>query len=558
MKKIVRLTYNELFKQIKKKSIVFILIFSMIAALVLPFGIKAIKPVSYDENAWEYNEIHFQEAQTELENIKSDKNDKEVVKRIKIALAKARIEGTKAEYDYKKGYDDWRREEFESLQRNINQKEIYKLALEGIDEGELVKNATNIDPDKLESFLKLSKVEREKEVKRLEDEINNSKKILEAEDYVKVVENNIKRQDEFIALFNKRLEEAKKELEKDKENKELQEAVENEKKNIAFEEKQKGINRYRINNKIDFSETNWKNITLKEIEKLESDFRYGMNSEELFNQNQGAMNRKMTYEEYVEQYKISKSEADEKIAKNWYSLENNIPQLQFTKDARSIINGFYDVFVIIAVILVVIIGGGIVATEFSSGTVRLLLIRPVKRGKVLLSKLLSLFVIGFSVVAVCTVLLSISSGIAYGFDTVATPILKYIDGNVVESSFLTYLLSNMAISFSSLIFMIGVVFSVTTLAKNTALAVAVSMILYIGALPLTMIFGMLKMNFIQSTFIPYMNVSILNLAPSFKTMLFENHGMVLNEGFAAIQLILISIVLITISFVVFSKKDIRN
>ncbi len=84
-----------------------------------------------------------------------------------------------------------------------------------------------------------------------------------------------------------------------------------------------------------------------------------------------------------------KHEFRNEIIINQYRIENDIEPVEmatfwgFVKEAVGITS--------IITMFTIIIGAGIVANEFSWGTIKLLLIRPVSRGKVLLSKYISTF-----------------------------------------------------------------------------------------------------------------------------------------------------------------------
>ncbi|MGL4774016.1 MAG: bacitracin ABC transporter permease, partial [Clostridium sp.] len=107
-------------------------------------------------------------------------------------------------------------------------------------------------------------------------------------------------------------------------------------------------------------------------------------------------------------------------------------------------------------------------------------------------------------------------------------------------------------------FITALVFFISTIAKNTALAVGVSMILFLGSLPISLIATQLNLRFIVNTFIPYINTSLFKMAPSFEEMLTGMNGLTLNYSFGAIQLAVIALILIAITFIYFNKKDIKN
>lgn len=266
----------------------------------------------------------------------------------------------------------------------------------------------------------------------------------------------------------------------------------------------------------------------------------------------------MTYDKYVENYNLKNAQRVDKIKRIWYGLENNIPALDDIRDARSVLNSTYEIYIILAVIMIIVIAGGIVATEFSKGTVRLLLIRPVSRWKILLSKLLAILVVGFSIVILGIGILYVSTGSTFGFETYKTPILETVNGSIVHIEFIKFLLTKIILSCSSLIFISALTFMISTLAKNTALAVAISMVLYIGCAPATDMLISMKQVWIIDTLIPYINASYLRLAPFAEQVLSQNFGLQLQYQKGAIQLLIVSAIMLIITFAIFIKKDVKN
>ena len=115
----------------------------------------------------------------------------------------------------------------------------------------------------------------------------------------------------------------------------------------------------------------------------------------------------------------------------------------------------------------------IVASEFSQGTIKLLLIRPLSRSRVLLSKYLAVMSFGLIMVVVLFAVSVIVSGFLFGFDGSAKPYL-YIgsEGGVVEVDMLyktieSYVLRSIAlIIYPTLAFMLAVLFRTNTLAQG--------------------------------------------------------------------------------------------
>lgn len=121
-----------------------------------------------------------------------------------------------------------------------------------------------------------------------------------------------------------------------------------------------------------------------------------------------------------------------------------------------------------------------------------------------------------------------------------------------------YLLPKVLLSCSSLIFITSLVFMISTLAKNTALAVAISMVIYLGCAPATDLLVSMSQTWIVNTLIPYINASYLRLIPTAEQILAQNFGMTLNFQGGVIQLLIASAVMLILTFVIFIKKDIKN
>ena len=282
-----------------------------------------------------------------------------------------------------------------------------------------------------------------------------------------------------------------------------------------------------------------------------------LKEEEYINQ---AINQKndMTYEEYVESYNNKKVESINNMKVTGYGLENNIPSLEDTKDARAILDSTYEIYIMISILIVIIIGGGIVASEFSKGTIRLLLIRPVLRGKVLMSKLITVLLMGILVVLIGIGTLYISTGFIYGFESYQVPLLEIVNNEIVNISFAKTLIQKTVISSSSIVFISSFVFMISTLSKNIALAVAGGMIVYLIPTMGTDLLISNGMTGLVNTFIPYINSSYLRMMSTTPEFIDYTFGMQMKYTSGAIQLIIMSILISIITFVVFIKKDIKN
>lgn len=125
----------------------------------------------------------------------------------------------------------------------------------------------------------------------------------------------------------------------------------------------------------------------------------------------------------------------------------------------------------------IIIGAGMVASEFSEGTIKLLLIRPSKRWKILLSKYISTLLSTLLMLIILFVFSFITGSLLFGFNGVLQPYLSYSNGNVIEVSMISHVFSLYAYNCVNLIMMATLAFMISTVFRNSSLAIGISIFL---------------------------------------------------------------------------------
>lgn len=562
--KIFSLTYNELVKQFKKTSIKIIFVLILISAIVLPMAINKIPMDRYSANALESNKFILEQEKQNVEYYKDDKTQKG---QILYQYALIEKDCRQLFVDYKIGIDDWRNEQVEFYRTAAFNLAAIEFVLEGYEQSVVMENLRSVPNDRVEGYYddKMTLAKKKEIESYYTTEKEKQKRILETEDYQAYTQERINYNKQLIEDLNKNIadyeklkaknpytEDGKAELAKLE-----KEAISAKERIPQFEEDIKVLE-FRLNNQIDYDLNNWKNNSLKTVEKELRELRYNMMDEKEYSSTAVQQGYSMTYDEYVKNFNEKQVQRINKIKEIWYGLENNIPALDDIRDARSVLDNTYEIYIILAIIMVIVIGGGIVATEFSKGTIRLLLIRPVARWKILLSKLLAILLVGFGVVVLGIGILYVSTGIVFGFETYRTPLLQTVNGAIVHLEFIKYLLPKIMFSSASIVFITSLVFMITTLVKNTALAVAISMVLYLGCAPATDMLVSMKQTWIINTFVPYINSSYFRLIPMTEQALTQGFGMQMQYQKGAIQLLILSAVMLIITFATFMKKDVKN
>lgn len=299
--------------------------------------------------------------------------------------------------------------------------------------------------------------------------------------------------------------------------------------------------------------------------KNENDFRakeaeniinlYHERAEKVTKQEFDNTDNNLTYEEYSKLIDMKNKEVDNNIKKSIYAIENNI---NYNKEgAKTSLNNSVETNIVILSIVIVIIAGGIVANEFQKETIRLLVIRPNKRWKIILSKFLAVVTITLGLALITYIASFITNGIVYGFSEYLIPDLQVVGSKIVKENFILNSIGNTLFLLIPIIFVGLGAFFLSTITNNTAFSVGFSIFILMGSDLAIMILSIIGFPFVDLTFLPYMDFTQF----IDKMKLFSNCNMyeayyTLKE--AILVLTIWGVVIYTISNIVFSRRDIKN
>lgn len=231
------------------------------------------------------------------------------------------------------------------------------------------------------------------------------------------------------------------------------------------------------------------------------------------------------------------------VKKNEYAIEHDIsPQRETGWDFAQSMSAMIS----LVTILTVIVAGDSIASEFSWGTIKLLLIRPVSRTKILISKYIS--TLGFALLLL--LILFIWSAIvgAALFGVAADQPYIYADkaGTVHEGSIITHVLTTYGMQSVSLLMIVTFAFMISAIFRSSSLSIGLSIfLLFTGttAVQLLSKYGWAK----------YILFANLDLRQYFDGMpLIE--GMTL--GFSLIVLAVYFVVFQLAAWLLFTKRDV--
>lgn len=130
-----------------------------------------------------------------------------------------------------------------------------------------------------------------------------------------------------------------------------------------------------------------------------------------------------------------REELQVRVQQYQYYLDNNINPTEpgAPTFVREFINNSIQLFL---PLMIIIVASDLVSSEYTSGTVKLLLTRPVKRWKILLSKYITLLLSVSWIVLIFAILTYLISGVVFGFSGWSAPVLTGfgVIGNELDTS----------------------------------------------------------------------------------------------------------------------------
>lgn len=238
-----------------------------------------------------------------------------------------------------------------------------------------------------------------------------------------------------------------------------------------------------------------------------------------------------------------------RINANNYRIEHNIPPV-FSDTVFGFINSTKDIVSTLIGVFVVIIGGSIVSQEYSWGTIKLLLIRPIQRWKILLSKLIAVFLAGIFYILAGFIISFIVGSICFGFDMGAGRYLYETGKTIHDISMGTHLLEIYGSNLIDVIIMATFAFMLSTIFKTNALAIGLSIFLsFAGPLVVTLLTAV---NENIGKFLFFLNTNLYQYVEG--PSLLDDTTM----GFSATILAIYFIIFLVISFLIFGKRDVAE
>ncbi|MCY8005447.1 ABC transporter permease [Bacillus haynesii] len=228
-----------------------------------------------------------------------------------------------------------------------------------------------------------------------------------------------------------------------------------------------------------------------------------------------------------------------------YHIKHNIPPL-YNDTAIGFVNSTLKYSGLIT-LFIIIISSSIVSQEYSWGTIKLVLMRPVKRWVVLLSKYISV-IYNSLVLFVVLILISFFIGsIIFGFNDTSLRYVYAKQGDINDVSIFTHFIQYIGSKLVGIIVITAFAFMLSTILRNNAVAIALSIFIQFSGSVISDVLISFDNNFTKYIF--FINMDLYQYVEGSPP-----EGMTL--GFSIVVLFIYLLIFIGISTAIFERRDV--
>ena len=310
---------------------------------------------------------------------------------------------------------------------------------------------------------------------------------------------------------------------------------------------------YRVEHNIVPRSGEWKDNAMQSKQNAQYNIAYNeLMSEEEFESNDYLKREYKTYAAYKKNWQKEIDAQTEALYVAEQSLASEKPDMDFVTDgARKKKVNFLWYSLVIA-LFGAVIGGGLMAKEYQSGTIRLLLIRPKTRVKIVLSKFLALLVLCLGLYIVVDGINALMNGFLFGFGDYSFPNYS-ISSGAKGINFFGFYIGNFLTCSISVLFACCTAYFFSMVTRNTAISVAAPLVLFVASLlAMQFVRNMSSMQWFAYTPLAYVDFSTYLISDmtywSFEPMI----------GLGIPMMIVLSLLFLAAGVFVSEKRDITN
>lgn len=235
----------------------------------------------------------------------------------------------------------------------------------------------------------------------------------------------------------------------------------------------------------------WKQTLITEIETAQASIRTNIDKE---TSKVLTVEKKQEYEDLI---KIDK-----------YRLENNIAPSTYSQSYKAIFEILAPMFgVAVIAIIVIVIAGGTISTETSTGSIKFWALTPNKRWKILTAKILSVLFYIIILTLLMSIITIVIANVFFSDEGEQYIYVKNGEIEVIESNL--FVIEQYFVKIIPVLVFVLFAIMLSTLTRNSATSISFSLALYLGnGIVMSIINSFIKSEWIK--FVPFNNLNIFD------------------------------------------------
>ncbi|MEI6578900.1 MAG: ABC transporter permease subunit, partial [Eubacteriales bacterium] len=206
-------------------------------------------------------------------------------------------------------------------------------------------------------------------------------------------------------------------------------------------------------------------------------------------------------------------------------------------------------------LLLLMLAGGAISQEISTGSIKSLIISPTKRWKIYFAKLMSLATVGAIAAVLCFLIGILANGVFFGFNS-GSPYIYISSGTAMIMNFYVFSLAKLFVGLIPVAFYMVLALVLSTVTRNTAASVGISIgVLFGGTAAYPVLANILTGEWMK--FLPFPNFDFVSKIFTFDPSISAIPGVSTTIAFSAVYVVITVCLIFYIGLDSFNRRDIK-
>ncbi|TWT07814.1 ABC transporter permease [Planococcus sp. CPCC 101016] len=234
------------------------------------------------------------------------------------------------------------------------------------------------------------------------------------------------------------------------------------------------------------------------------------------------------------------------IAENIYHIENDIKPQPYDGWEYVLENSFLTSVISL---FTIIVAAGIISSEFKWGTIKLLLIRPISRTKILLSKYLSVLIFAFTLLVFLLASSWLVGAVLFGLNGLNPMVVQDLMPGYVQNDVIGEIVKSYGFSLVTLVMMATFAFMISAIFRSSGMAIGLAIFLMMAGNAIVAFLS----QYAWSKYILFANTNLAQYTNGMEPVI---PGM--SMTFSIIVLLVYFVIFIAASWAAFTKRDVAG